>query len=72
MIPLLLKLKIINCFHRGFGTFQSFDKFKKKKKVMRIINCKKVKFGAYQVVSQPSFFCWTSYKLSHLCEPTSC
>ena len=31
MILLLLKLKIINYFHMGFGTFQSFIKFKKKR-----------------------------------------
>jgi len=31
MILLLLKLKTINYFHMGIGTFQSFIKFKKKR-----------------------------------------
>ena len=53
-----------------FGTFESFIKFIRKD--MRIIKCRKVKFGAYQG-GQPVFisfdcpFC----KLSYLCEPTS-
>ena len=37
---------MINCSYRGFGTFQSFIKLTRKD--MRIIRCKKVKFGAYQ------------------------
>ena len=37
---------MINCFHRGFGKFQSFIKFLRKD--IKIIKCKKVKFGAYQ------------------------
>ena len=45
MILLLLKLKIINYFHMGFGTFQSFINSNKRH---RIIMYRKVKFGAYQ------------------------
>ena len=44
---------MINCFHRGFGTFQSFIKFKRKD--MRIIKCRKVKFGPYQVFHSAFF-----------------
>ena len=47
VILLLLKLKDNKIFfHRGFGTFQSFIKFKNKN--MRIVKCRKVKYGAYQ------------------------
>ena len=40
------KKKIINCFHRGFG--HSNLLLNSKRKDMRIIKCRKVKFGAYQ------------------------
>ena len=42
----LFKLKDDKLFHRGCGTFQSFIKFIRKD--IRIIKCRKVKFGAYQ------------------------